>query len=188
MNFLRSFGLATFYSLRWRTIAIISVLSLSLYLGYPQPVHAASLTWMPNLPLASFFHFSGSRPNDLGVQAGRLKPCPSSPNCVSSQGEDPEHFVTAIATIDPKATLDQIAALIQANDAAKLVTQADDYLYAEYTSDLMGFVDDVEFWIDTDAGEIAVRSASRLGESDLGVNRKRIEALRAALITSESPV
>ena len=171
--------------LRWPTIVLFSALSLCLWLGYPQPVHAtswvSSAAWTPPLPLASIFHFSGSRPKDLGVQAGRLKPCPSSPNCVSSQEEDPEHFIMAIATTDPKATLNRITNQIKANDAAQIITQADDYLYAEYTSELMGFVDDVEFWIDPKTGDIAVRSASRLGESDLGVNRKRIEALRTAL-------
>lgn len=172
-------------SVRWGAIAIataiVSALSLSLCFGFAQPVNATGLTWAPNLPLASLFHFSGSRPKGLGIQAGHLKACPSSPNCVSSQGEDPEHFIEAIATTDPPVTLDGIVALIQADDAAEIITQADDYLYAEYTSSLMGFVDDVEFWIDAEAGEIAVRSASRLGESDLGVNRKRIEAIRAAL-------
>ena len=62
----------------------------------------------------------------------------------------------------------------------KIVTENETYLYAEFASNLMGFVDDVEFYLDKTAGVIHVRSASRLGQSDLGVNRQRIEAIRAA--------
>ena len=69
-------------------------------------------------------------------------------------------------------------------DGAKLITNAPDYLYAQYTTPLMKYVDDVEFWFDPAAGVIQVRSASRIGKSDLGLNRKRIEVVRAALTAS----
>jgi uncharacterized protein (DUF1499 family) len=168
-------------SLRLGAIAAISLFSLVVFLGFPQTASASTVRLIPTLPMASLFHFSGPRPSDLGVKDGQLKACPGSPNCVSSQSRDAEHSIAPIATTNPKATLDRIAALIKADDSAKIITCADDYINAEYTSALMGFVDDVEFWANADADQIEVRSASRLGESDLGVNRKRIEAIRTAL-------
>ena len=65
----------------------------------------------------------------------------------------------------------------------KIITAEGKYLYAEFTSAIMGYVDDVEFFANPDKGIIEVRSASRLGESDLGVNRQRIEAIRANFIS-----
>ena len=73
--------------------------------------------------------------------------------------------------------------MIEAMSAAKIVEADDHYLYAEFTSPWMGYVDDVEFYLDPD-GVIQVRSASRLGESDLGVNPKRIEAIREKLMAN----
>jgi uncharacterized protein (DUF1499 family) len=71
--------------------------------------------------------------------------------------------------------------VIQNLERTKIITETENYLYAEFTSALMGFVDDVEFLLDDSANVIHVRSASRLGQSDLGVNRKRIETIRAKL-------
>ncbi|MGI0494735.1 DUF1499 domain-containing protein [Alkalinema pantanalense CENA528] len=126
--------------------------------------------------------FAGQRPNNLGVQAGQLAACPSSPNCVSSQSRDGSH---QIEPIRPSGSIDQAFAalkqVVQSQPRTTVVSASDDYLYAEFSSRLMGFVDDVEFYVDRDAGVIQVRSASRLGESDLGVNRDRIETLRQAL-------
>ena len=70
---------------------------------------------------------------------------------------------------------------VTAMPGAQIISEQDQYLYAEFTSRLMGFVDDVEFLADPAAGLVHVRSASRLGHSDLGVNRKRIEDLRSSL-------
>jgi uncharacterized protein (DUF1499 family) len=70
-------------------------------------------------------------------------------------------------------------------DRAEIIQADGNYVYAEFTTALMGFVDDVEFFLDESAGVIHVRSASRLGESDLGVNRKRVEAIRAAFSALE---
>jgi uncharacterized protein (DUF1499 family) len=74
-----------------------------------------------------------------------------------------------------------IRSIVQSAPGAKLVTSAPDYLYAQYTTPLMKYVDDVEFWFDATTNVIEVRSASRLGKSDLGLNRKRVEAIRVAL-------
>jgi uncharacterized protein (DUF1499 family) len=126
------------------------------------------------------FKFSGTRPTNLGVESGRLKPCPGSPNCVCSSDSDQEH---GIASIDwAKSPAEAIAALkqvIQSMERTAIVVESGDYLHAEFTTKLMGYVDDVEFYVKD--GVIQVRSASRLGKSDLGVNRKRVEAIRSAL-------
>jgi uncharacterized protein (DUF1499 family) len=76
----------------------------------------------------------------------------------------------------------QLKTAIQSLERTKIVTETENYLYVEFTSALMGFVDDVEFYLNKDKNAIEVRSASRLGESDLGVNRKRVESIRAMLL------
>jgi uncharacterized protein (DUF1499 family) len=129
------------------------------------------------------FKFSGTRPSDLGVESGRLKPCPDSPNCVCSTDSDKEHGIDAIAfTKSPAEVMAQLKQVIQSMERTNTVTASDDYLHVEFTTKLMGYVDDVEFYLKD--GVIQVRSASRLGKSDLGVNRKRIEEIRSALQTA----
>ncbi len=123
--------------------------------------------------------FAGTQPENIGVTDGKLRPCPSTPNCVNSQGEDAEHSIqpltyqgtgeTAIATLKD---------IINQQERTKIISESDDYLYAQFTSHWMGFVDDVEFFVNEEKGVIDVRSASRLGESDLGVNRERIDTIR----------
>lgn len=133
--------------------------------------------------------FTGAAPTDLGVSAGRLKAPSLTDNSVSSQADlHSNHPQLAYARIAPlalkgdgAATLAHIKTTIQATPGAVLVTETPDYLYAQYTSRLMKFVDDVEFWFDPVNQVIQVRSASRVGKGDMGVNRKRIEAVRAAL-------
>jgi uncharacterized protein (DUF1499 family) len=128
--------------------------------------------------------FSGKRPDSLGVTNGRLAPCKPSPNCVSSQAErgDTVHYVAPFAAgASPGDTFARLKRIVQETARARIVTDTPDYLYAEYSSRVFGFVDDVEFWLDARAGVIQVRSASRLGYSDLGVNRDRIEGFRARL-------
>ena len=126
--------------------------------------------------------FSGRRPRNLGVSEGRLAACPSSPNCVSSDSADDEHRVEPFefardASEAWQATRDAVSALPR----TRIVTESADYLHAECRSALLGFVDDLELHLRAEQGRIAVRSASRLGYSDLGVNRERVKRLRAAL-------
>jgi uncharacterized protein (DUF1499 family) len=129
---------------------------------------------------AAIFSFSGDRPTNLGVNAGKFAPCPATPNCVSSQATDTAHQIAALAYTGDRATaLAKVKAAIVALPGSKIITESDNYIYAEFTSGLMGFVDDVEFY--SEDGVIQVRSASRLGESDLGVNAKRVETVRSAL-------
>jgi len=128
--------------------------------------------------------FSGKRPASLGVTAGRFAPCKPTPNCVSSQADrsDAMHYLAPLAAgNDPRRTFEALEQIVRATPRTKVVRDEADYLYAEYRSRLFGFVDDVEFWLDSRAGVIHVRSASRLGRSDLGVNRTRVEDIRTRL-------
>ena len=131
----------------------------------------------------------GTAPNDLGVRDGKLKPPSSTENSVSSQAalypDHPERIYADIAPLalkgDGPATLARIKGIVEGMDGAKVVKSEPGYLYAQFTTKLMKYVDDVEFWFDPAANVIHVRSASRVGRGDLGVNRKRIEAVRAVL-------
>jgi uncharacterized protein (DUF1499 family) len=132
----------------------------------------------PNSPTL----FAGTRPDNLGVSAGKLAPCPSTPNCVSSQSQDVGHFIEPLTY--QSSAREAIAALkqiIESQPRTKIIAETDNYLYAEFATPWMGFVDDVEFSIQENPQIIEVRSASRLGESDLGVNRQRIEQIRSKL-------
>jgi uncharacterized protein (DUF1499 family) len=137
--------------------------------------------------------FRGRAPDGLGVQGGRLKAPAETPNSVSSQaGLFPEHPQRRYADIAPlaytgdgHAALRRLAGLLQASERCLLVTLAPDYLYAQCSTRWLKFTDDVEFYLDPSAGVIHLRSASRIGRSDLGVNRARIEALRARFATGE---
>ena len=123
---------------------------------------------------------SGTAPGNLGVQDGHLTGCPPSPNCVSSQARDSEHRIAPLPLQgDPANTRSRLLSLLAQAPRVAVVTQDAHYLRAEFTSQVMRFVDDVEFLIGPEAVE--VRSASRLGHSDLGVNRERIEGLRQQL-------
>ena len=131
----------------------------------------------------------GKVPNDLGVHLGKLKPPSATANSVSSQAalypDHPQRRYADIAPLalrgDGPATLARLQHVVAAMPGARIVDSTPDYLYAQYTTSIMQFVDDVEFWYDPKAQAIQVRSASRVGESDLGVNRKRVEAVRQAL-------
>jgi uncharacterized protein (DUF1499 family) len=125
--------------------------------------------------------FSGQRPKNLGVKDGQLASCPDSPNCVSSQASktDAEHYIEPLTfSTDAESAMAQLKQIVNNAERAAVINSTSDYLYAEFSSQLMGFVDDVEFYLDAENNLIHVRSASRLGQSDLGVNRKRIEAIR----------
>ncbi len=119
---------------------------------------------------------AGEPPQNIGLINGRLAPCPESPNCVSSFATDETHRIEPLT-----ATLADVEQVLRGLDEANIIEVADGYLYAEFTSRIMGFVDDVEFQADPASGLINVRSASRLGYGDFGANRSRIESIRASL-------
>lgn len=131
----------------------------------------------------------GTPPSDLGVKGGRLKPPSKTPNSVSSQADLwPGHPQAGHARIAPlalvgdgPATLARIKAIIARTPGAQLVAEGPDYLYATFSTRLMKYTDDVEFWFDPAAGVVHVRSASRLGRRDFDANRSRVEAIRTQL-------
>jgi uncharacterized protein (DUF1499 family) len=120
------------------------------------------------------------RPSNLGVEDGRLAPCRRTPNCVSSQADpdDGEHYIAPLTFRGPVAQLRQA---VESMERATVIAAQGNYLYAEYRSKLLRYVDDVELLYDPTAGLVHVRSASRLGRRDFGVNRKRVEALRSLI-------
>jgi uncharacterized protein (DUF1499 family) len=127
---------------------------------------------------------AGRRPDYLGVTDGKLARPKSTPNCVSSQADpaDAEHYIAPIA-FRGTAVEAMVAAkrAVESMERATIIREAPSYLYAEFKSRLLGYVDDVELYFDEKSAAFHVRSASRLGRRDFGVNRKRIEALRAKL-------
>jgi len=126
--------------------------------------------------------FGQDKPRKLGVREGLLAPCPDTSNCVSSQEKDPDRRVEPLAVPpdmeDPVKFLKELMAGIP---GTKILEEAERYLWVRFTSRILRFKDDVEFHHDPGTGVIHVRSASRLGRYDFGVNRKRVEMIREAL-------
>ncbi len=131
-------------------------------------------------PLLSIIPFltacAGEPPQNIGIQNDQLAPCPDSPNCVSSFESGETHGIEPL-----NASIAEIQQVLAGLDEANIVSAETNYLYAEFTTPLMGFVDDVEFLQDLASGVTHVRSASRVGYSDLGANRDRVERIRTAL-------
>jgi uncharacterized protein (DUF1499 family) len=136
---------------------------------------------------------SGQRPGDLGVKDARLKPPSVTRNSVSSQAALlPDHPQRAYAAIDPlpfkaggaAASMKALEAVLGAMPGTTIVEQRPDYLYAQVQTRWLKFVDDVEFWANPASNAIELRSASRLGREDFGVNRQRIEKIRAAYLAA----
>jgi len=133
--------------------------------------------------------FSGTAPDNLGVRDGRLRAPSKTPNSVSSQANLwPQHPMQDDARIAPLAprgsgpeTVARIRRIVEAMPGAKVVQARDDYLYVQFSTRWMKFVDDAEFWFDPAAGVVQLRSASRVGRKDFGVNRARVESIRQAL-------
>lgn len=123
--------------------------------------------------LLTLISCAGDRPTTLGVQNNQLSTCPDSPNCVSSFDQRDSHGIAPLT-----GDMDAVRAALAALPQAAIVTDDGNYIHAEFTSRLMGFVDDVEFLADPASDQVHVRSASRLGHSDLGVNRERVENIR----------
>lgn len=150
---------------------------------------AAALLLAAVLVVGQLGLLQGHEPKDLGVHDGRLKPPSKTPNSVSSQaGLHPDHPLRAYAEIAPLAlrgdgpsTITKIKAIAEAMPGARVVKSEPAYLYVQFTTRLMKYVDDTEFWFDPAAQAVHVRSASRVGRKDFGVNRARIEAIRAQL-------
>lgn len=118
------------------------------------------------------------RPANLGARGGRLAPCKRTPNCVSSQADpaDREHYIAPLAFA---GTIGELRRALERLPRVTVIGETGEYLYAEFRTPLLRYVDDVEF---VKAGSLLhVRSASRLGRRDFGVNRRRVEEIRALL-------
>ncbi|MGK7876543.1 MAG: DUF1499 domain-containing protein [Xenococcaceae cyanobacterium] len=120
--------------------------------------------------------------SNLGVDSGYLSPCPASPNCVVSQNADAAHAISPIVyhtdLVTARETLIKVLAVVP---RTQVVEQTDNYIRVQSKSRIFGFIDDVEFYFPRDEKVIHLRGAARLGESDLGVNRRRLEQIRLAL-------
>lgn len=120
-------------------------------------------------------------PTNLGPRDGKLASCPDSPNCVSTFASDPEHAVAPLKFEGPGSdAMNRLKLALAVLPRTRVVRETDNYLHAESTSLLFRFVDDVEFLVEESQGLVHFRSASRAGRSDLGVNRARMEKVRAA--------
>jgi uncharacterized protein (DUF1499 family) len=134
--------------------------------------------------LASFLLVTGcsGKMTTLGVESGQLTSCPTSPNCVNSQAKDDEHFIEPIVSTKTQSqTKERLVSILNDTKNAEIKIIQNDYLRAEFTSSVFRFVDDVEFYFPQTTSNdliIHVRSASRVGYFDFGVNRKRIEEIR----------
>ena len=119
------------------------------------------------------FKFSGRRPRDLGVKDGKFTAARTGkPNWVSSQVEQSDaHYIAPL-----KGSIAAVAKVVKGMQRTVIVEQKGDYLYAEFSTALMGYVDDVEFT--SDGKVVHARSSSRLGVRDFNVNRKRVDAIR----------
>jgi uncharacterized protein (DUF1499 family) len=138
--------------------------------------------------LAAALGCAGARPDDLGLHDGRLAACPESPNCVSSAASDEEHGIAGFAfESSPEDAWDAAVAAVRALPRTEVITHTSDYLHAESTTALMRYVDDLELHLRAAEGSIAVRSASRVGHSDMGANRERVEALRTLIAEGDEP-
>ncbi len=120
---------------------------------------------------------------DLGItDSGKLSPCPATPNCVSSDAADDAHSIDPLALgEDPAIAWEGLLVYLRSDSGYTIIAQDKDYLRAEARTRLLRFVDDVEFHLRPEDKQIAMRSASRIGFSDLGTNRRRLEAVRQAL-------
>ncbi len=126
--------------------------------------------------------FAGTPPQNLGLHNGQLTECPPTPNCVLSQATDAKHAIAPIPYHGDRETARQtLLKVLNAMPGNQVITQTEDYIRFEATVRLIGFVDDGEFYLPADEPVIHLRSAARLGESDLGVNRRRLEQIRLAM-------
>ena len=146
-------------------------------------IAVGAMLLMATMPLLSC---TDKNPANLGISDSKLASCPSSPNCVSSDARDNKHNVPPLQLILPPLEAWQVARkLVLEFPRTHIVQETSDYLHAECRSALFGFVDDLELHLRPAERIIAIRSASRSGYSDFGVNRRRVEALRKSLISRE---
>ncbi|MHC5595977.1 MAG: DUF1499 domain-containing protein [Nostoc sp.] len=144
-----------------------------------------SVTFAILLTFISSFILTGATwaaSSTLGVDNGHLSSCPASNNCVVSQNADEKHAIDPIPYhIDRKVAKETLLKVLSVVPRTEIIEEKDDYIHALSKSRIFQFVDDVEFYLPPNESVIHLRSASRVGESDLGVNRRRVEQIRLAL-------
>ena len=120
---------------------------------------------------------------ELGIADGKLKPCGERPNCVCSHATDGESAIQPLKIVEARAAeFSRLQDLFSYMQGATLIEEGQGYLRFEFSTPVMRYVDDVEFLLDDAAGAIHVRSASRVGYSDMGANRERVETIRAKFV------
>jgi uncharacterized protein (DUF1499 family) len=143
---------------------LVAGLLLVLLLGLPALA-------LPGRAEASLLHLEGPLPADLGVHGGSLSPCAAPVHCARADWSLP----------DPEAALSALVPILEATEGLRIVERDGPYLHATATSRLFGFVDDLELLAQPAAAVLQARSISRLGDSDLGVNGRRLAAIRQEL-------
>ena len=125
------------------------------------------------------FVIAGCGKPNVGLTDGRFAQCPDSPNCVSSMAKDQKHFIEPIAYEGGRAGARQtMLSVIRSMKRSRIISESDTYIHAEFRSFLFRFVDDVELFFPENTPVIHMKSASRTGYSDFGVNRKRLAEIR----------
>jgi uncharacterized protein (DUF1499 family) len=143
-------------------VLLVTIFTLNLIFVFP------SLSW--------------AAASNLGIENGALSPCPQSPNCVVSQNADEAHYIAPLVYhTDLDKAREIVLKVLTAVPRTQAIAQTPNYIQAESKSRIFDFIDDLEFYFPDKEKVIHVRSASRVGESDLGVNRRRVEQIRLAL-------
>ena len=159
------------------SICLAAFIFCGSFLTHIAPASAASLATLPGLGNM----FAGEPPS-LGLQNNQLNSCPETPNCVLSQNPDDSHAIEPIPytqnTQEARETLLKVLTVVP---RTTVIENKNDYIRVEFQTNLMGFIDDGEFYFPSNEKLIHVRSASRMGESDLNLNHRRIEQIRLAM-------
>ena len=138
-----------------------------------------SLNWLNSFSFLIALNFS------VSVYANLIRPCEKKPNCVSSKDQRKDFFIEPIDIIgSEEEAKKRLKSIVKGLPRTNIVEESESYIHSEFTSSLFRFVDDVEFLFDMEDQKIHVRSASRTGYGDWGVNRKRVEQIRS-LFSSE---
>ena len=150
-----------------------------------RPALCRSLTLLGVLVCFGSLGACASNPTAAGdgeITDSRIKPCPATPNCVSSDATGGLHGIEPLAIRgDPEASWATLVQTLEADPAYRIIEKTDRFIAAEARTAVLRFVDDVTFELRAEVGEIAMRSASRIGIGDFGANRRRLEKLRRSL-------
>lgn len=157
--------------------------------GFTMKLPKKVLTWISFILLAlvcsmCFLSCMSEPPENLGLKDGKLSKCPSKPNCVCTfeDESDSRHYIAPMSyTSSQSEAMKKIKSALNEISRSKVITETENYLHVECTSMVFRFVDDLEIFLDDSTKLIHFRSASRVGHSDLGVNKKRVETLKSKL-------